>query len=54
MASARSASLDGGLGAEPLVGVNFHTNKWPKVKHLNENLSPFLRQTVSCRHDVHP
>jgi len=27
--------------------VHFHTKKWPKVKDLNENLPPCLRQTAS-------
>jgi len=29
----------------------FSYKKWPKVKHINENLTPCLRQTASHSHD---
>jgi len=64
MASARSASLNGGLGgpgAEPLVGgqggrsppeaesfLYIFTQKWPKVKDLSENLSPCLSRAAKA------
>ena len=72
MASAQSASLIRGSGAEPPAGsrgkapgggssgrnllklkafCQFSYKKWIKVKNLNENLPPCLRQTVSRRHD---
>jgi len=44
---------------EPVVGeaetveafCPFSYKKWLKVKDVNENLSPCLRQTGSCSHD---
>ena len=58
MASAWSASLNGGLGAEPAAGSMgrapeaesflyiFTQKKWPKVKDLSENLPPCLSRAA--------
>jgi len=57
MASARSASLNGGLGQSPQRGpgaeplklkafCTFYTKKWPKVKDLSENLPPCLSRAA--------
>ena len=37
-----------------MLFVHFHTKKWPKVKDLNENLPPFLRQTSDCVAQLQP
>jgi len=38
-------------GLSPRSSVHFHTKKLPKVKDLNENLPPCLRQTASHSHN---
>jgi len=54
MASARSASLNDALRAEPLEAESFLSifmQKGPKVKDLNENSPPCLRQSASRSQD---
>jgi len=62
MASAQSASLNGGLGAEPPAGsrgqggsplklkafCTFLHKKWSKVKDLSENLPPCLSRAAKA------
>ena len=65
MASVQNASINGVWGGAPsgvqglCQGVRaklkafcpFSYKKGPKVKDLNENSSPCLRQTASCSYD---
>jgi len=46
-AGSRGRALGGGQGAKPPEAFcHFSYQKWPKIKYLNENLPPCLRQTV--------